>query len=320
MEHKNVKRLIKFKFIHNSIIASRKIILPGFEGVSLYVVTKFFFQGIQNGTLNIRAKSLAFSFFLALFPSIIFLFTLIPYIPIQDFQDSLFNLLQTLLPRSAFVATEDTIADIIKNQHGGLLSIGFISALYFSTNGFNAMMTAFNETFHEIETRSVFKQRLISLLLVIITTLMVSIAIALIIVSEIGLQHLISRDKVVYYTILFGKWIVLIGLCFCFISFNYYLGPKQKKGFHFFSPVSILATILTIITSVLFAYYVNNFGNYNKLYGSIGTLIVIMLWIYINSLILLLGFDLNASILTAKKGLGQLNRTVSFSNRKKRLL
>jgi len=301
MQLKNIKRLIKVKLIYKVIKASKKIILPGFEGVSLYVVTKFFFRGINNGTLNTRAQSLAFSFFLALFPSVIFLFTLIPYIPIHHFQDSLFNLLQSILPKSAFEATEDTIDDIIKNQRGGLLSIGFISALYFSTNGFNAMMNAFNETYHDIETRSAFRQRLVSILMVIITTLLVSIAIALIVFSEIGLHNLIEKDKLSYYLILFGKWIILIALCFCFISFNYYLGPKRKKGFRFFSPGSILATFLTIITSIVFAYYVNNFGNYNKLYGSIGTLIVVMLWIYINSLILLLGFDLNSSILSAKK-------------------
>lgn len=308
MQHNNIKRLIKFKLIYRAIKGSRKVILPGFEGISLYVVSKFFFQSINNGTLNTRAQSLAFSFFLALFPSIIFLFTLIPYIPINHFQDSLFNLLQSLLPKAAFEATEDTIADIIKNQRGGLLSIGFVSALYFSTNGFNAMMNAFNETYHDIETRSILKQRLVSLIMVIISTLLVSLAIAFIVLSELGLHNLFEKNKIVYYIILFGKWITLIVLCFCFISFNYYLGPKRKKGFHFFSPGSILATFLTIITSVIFAYYVNNFGNYNKLYGSIGTLIVVMMWIYINSLILLLGFDLNASILFAKKKHRKPNR------------
>lgn len=301
MQIKHVRRLIKIKLVHKAITTSKKIIIPGFEGISLYIVTKFFFQGIHNGSLNMRATSLAFTFFLALFPSIIFLFTLIPYIPIDNFQDSLFNLMRSFLPKAAFEATEETIADIIKNQNGGLLSFGFISALYFSTNGFNAMMDAFNETYHDIETRSALIQRLISLLMVIIATLLVSIAIALIVLSELTLTYLIEASSATYYLILFGKWIILVALCFCFISFNYYLGPKRKRGYRFLSPGSILATVLTIITSILFAYYVNNFGNYNKLYGSIGTLIVIMLWIYINSLILLLGFDLNVSIQIAKK-------------------
>lgn len=301
MESKYIRHLVKTKPVFKILKASKKIIIPGFEGLSLYIVTKFFFHGIWNGSLNMRASSLAFSFFLALFPSIIFLFTLIPYIPIDNFQDSLFNLMQNFLPKSAFEAMEETIADIIKNQNGGLLSFGFISALYFSTNGFNAMMDAFNETYHDIETRSALIQRLISLLMVIIATLLVSMAIALIVLSELSLTYLIEASSATYYLILFGKWAILVALCFCFISFNYYLGPKRKRGFRFLSPGSILATVLTIITSLLFAYYVNNFGNYNKLYGSIGTLIVIMLWIYINALILLLGFDLNASIQSAKK-------------------
>jgi membrane protein len=189
MEIKYVRKLIQLKPVFKLQKASKKIIVPGFEGLSLYIVTKFFFQGIRNGSLNMRASSLAFSFFLALFPSIIFLFTLIPYIPIDNFQESLFNLMQSVLPKSAFIAMEETIIDIIKNQNGGLLSFGFISALYFSTNGFNAMIEAFNETYHEFETRSAFTQRLVSLLLVILSTLLISVAISLIIASEIVLKQ-----------------------------------------------------------------------------------------------------------------------------------
>jgi membrane protein len=301
MKYKQIKRLIKFKILHQTIKSSKKIILPGFEGLSLYIVSKFFIQGLRNGALNMRASSLAFSFFLALFPSIIFLFTLIPYIPIDNFQDQLFELLKSLLPHAAFEATEETIADIIKNPQGGLLSLGFISALYFSTNGFNAMIEAFNETFHEVQSRSNIMQRLVSLVIVIVTTVMLIISVALVISGEVIIHTIVNADKLIYYLILIGQWTVLLGFCYFFISFNYYMGPKRHKGWKLFSAGSVFATLLTIITSLLFAYYVNNFGNYNKLYGSIGTLIVIMMWIYINSLILLLGFDLNASILKAKQ-------------------
>ena len=131
MQRKYIKQLLKFPLLYKLIKLSKKIVLPGFEGLSLYIVSKFFIRGLRNGTLNMRASSLAFSFFLALFPSIIFLFTLIPYIHIAHFQDYLFNLLQSIMPKSAFAATEDTITDIIKKQRGGLLSVGFFSALYF---------------------------------------------------------------------------------------------------------------------------------------------------------------------------------------------
>ncbi|MEO6903490.1 MAG: YihY/virulence factor BrkB family protein [Bacteroidia bacterium] len=301
MKLKNVKKLIKFKPAQRTITASKKLIIPGFEGLSLYVVSKFFFQGIRNGALNMRASALAFSFFLALFPSIIFLFTLIPYIPINHFQDELFNLLKSLLPKAAFATTEETIVDILKTPRSGLLSFGFISALYFSTNGFNALIDAFNETYHQIETRSAFMQRLVSLLMVVITTLLLLVAIGLIVGAHFAFSILTDKDAIEYYLILFGQWIILLALCFSFISLTYYLGPKNNKQWRLISAGSTLATILTIGTSILFSYYVNNFGNYNKLYGSIGTLIVIMLWLYINSIILLLGFDLNVSIYRAKK-------------------
>ncbi len=312
MELKNVRRLVKLKPVHRAVRTSRRLILPGFEGLSLYLVTKFFFQGLKNGTLNMRAAALAFSFFLALFPSIIFLFTLIPYIPIHNFQDQLFNLLKSLLPHAAFEATEETIFDIIKTPRGGLLSIGFVSALYFSTNGFNAMINAFNETYHQIETRSALMQRLVSLLMVIVTTLLLLVAIALIVSSKLAFSFFINKNNAEYYLIFYGQWIILMGLCASFISFTYFMGPKNTRDWKFFSAGSFFATLLTIITSIVFAYYVNNFGNYNKLYGSIGTLIVIMLWLYINSFILLLGFDLNVSINRAKREL-ENNRLKTLS-------
>lgn len=301
MRYKHIRYLVKTKPAHSFLKGSRKLVLPGFEGQSLYVVSKFFIKGMQNGLLNMRATSLAFSFFLALFPSIIFLFTLIPYIPIDNFQDYLFNLLQSVMPKSAFEATEGTIADIINKPRGGLLSFGFISALYFSTNGFNAMIDAFNETYHTIETRHPLWQRLVSLAMVFVTVLMLTIAILLIIFSEIGLHKLVHHDKTLYYLLLIGKWTILFALSFGLISFNYFIGPKKKKGWKFFSAGSIFAAVLIALASLAFAYYVNNFGTYNSLYGSIGTLIVVLLWIYINSLILLLGFDLNASIHSAKE-------------------
>lgn len=301
MTIKLIRKIIKIKPALKFIKATRKIILPGFEGLSLYVVSKIFFKGLKDGAINMRASSLAFSFFLALFPSIIFLFTLIPYIPIDSFKENLFELLQQLMPSNAFKAAEETIADIINNQRGSLLSIGFFTALYFSTNGFNAMINAFNESYHSFETRKPLFQRLVALLMVFISVTLISTAIGLIVFTELVFNTADLGHGFTYYLLLGGKWGTLILLCFAFISFNYYLGPKRKKDWKFFSVGSMFATILTVVTSIAFSYYVNNFGNYNKLYGSIGTLIVIMLWLYINSLILLLGFDLNASVRAAKK-------------------
>lgn len=300
-----LKRIITFlaeSFVVVFIInLSKKIILPGFQKLPLYDVAIFFFKGMQKGALPMRASAVAFSFFLAVFPSIIFIFTLIPYIPIENFQEKLLGLLAEFMPHNAYEATKGTIMDIVTNQRGGLLSIGFISALYFSTNGFNALITAFNNTYHEIETRTPFQQRLVSILLVIIATLLMTIAIGLIIFSEFALNYIFEKGQLSYYLILIGQWIILFGLFYSLISFTYFLGPSRKTRWRFASAGSMFATVLSVIMSVGFAYYVNNFGQYNKLYGSIGTLIVVLLWIYFNSLVVLLGFELNASIHQAKQ-------------------
>jgi membrane protein len=255
----------------------------------------------MKGTLTMRASAVAFNLFLAIFPSVIFVFTLIPYIPIHHFQEHLLDVLQNFMPKNAYEVTRETIEDIVKHQRGGLLSVGFISALYFSTNGFNSLITAFNNTYHQIETRTGFQQRLISILLVIISTLMILIAIALMIGSEYSLHKIFHRGQLYYHLIQSGRWIIVSILFYCLISITFYLGPSGKLGWKFASAGSMLATILSLVTSIGFAYYVNHFGKYNKLYGSIGTLIVILVWIYFNALVVLIGFDLNASIFKAKR-------------------
>ncbi len=127
---------------------TKRLIIPGFDGLSLYEVSMFFYKGLVEGALTTRASSLAFNFFLAFFPSIIVLFTLIPFVPIEGFQEQLFVLMRDILPPSTFDATKSILDDIVNNEQGGLLSLTFVLALYFSTNGVNAMITGFNATFH----------------------------------------------------------------------------------------------------------------------------------------------------------------------------
>jgi membrane protein len=286
---------------------SKKLVLPGFNDLPVYNVATFFVKGITKGDITSRASSLSFNFFLALFPGIIFLFTLIPYVPINNFQDQLLNMIKDVMPRNAYQATRETIEDIIKHQRGGLLSIGFITALYFSTNGIHAIIGAFNKTYHAIETRSGFKQRLVSIMLTMILFSLLLIAIAIIIFGEISIHYFTEKGLLenifTFYLILAAKWITILVLLIFAFSILYYFGPAKKGKWRFISPGSLLATILSILTSLGFNYFVNNFGQYNKLYGSIGTLIVVLLWIYFNSIILLIGFELNASIDHAKRKL-----------------
>ena len=290
--------------IHFLIQLSKKIKLNSFYNLSLYDILFFFYKGVKQGAITTRASSLAFNFFLAFFPSIIVLFTLIPYIPIVDLQETLMELISTILPPSTNEIAFSTIYDIINNPRSGLLSIGFILTIFFATNGVNSLIEAFNSSYHINESRSIVKQRLLSLGITFLLSCILMITILLIMFSKTVVNYLITAEiienKSIEY-ILFGKWMVIIIMLFVGISIIYHFGPTIKKKFQLFTPGSIISTCLIIVTSSFFNYYISNFAEYNKVYGSIGTLIIILLWMYINSIILLIGFELNASIFNAKK-------------------
>lgn len=283
---------------------SKNTSFPGFDRLPLYYVVSYFLRTMQKEAITMRASSLAFNYLMAIFPAIIVLFTLIPYIPIENFQDEIFKLLQEVLPHNAFEATKSTIEDILKQQHGGLLSFGFALSLYYSTNGIIAMMTAFNNTYSSPETRREWQKRLIALGLVAILSTQVFASVLLIIFSGTAINMLVEygwlQGSLTITLIQIGVWLIILLLLFFAYSFLYYYGPSRRMKYHFISAGSTMATLLTIISSMGFAYFVNNFSQYNKLYGSIGTLMVIMLWLYITSLVLLIGFELNASISRAR--------------------
>lgn len=291
----------------NKLIEVVKKIKPlGFTGLSLYDVSVFFIKGLQEGAITTRASSLAFNFFLAFFPSIIVFFTLIPYIPIDGFQQTLMEIISNVLPPSTNSATFSTLEDIINNQRGGLLSIGFILALYFSTNGMSSLIQAFNSSYHIRENESIIKHQMLSILLTIVISALVFLTIILIIFGKAAIIYmidyqLINENKLVLLNT--AKWVILIFMLFLGITTIFNLGPAIKSQIKIFSPGAILATLFIILTSIVFSYYIDNFSQYNKIYGSIGTLIIILLWIYFNSIFLLIGFELNASIINAKKKL-----------------
>lgn len=303
----------KFPVISLFIDLSKKIILPGFEKIPLYDVVVFFFQGIQKSSLTTRASAVAFSFFLAIFPAVIFLFTLIPFIPIENFQEELLAQMKLLLPGDAYLLAKTTIEDLIQNPHGGLLSFGFIMALYFATNGINALQSAFDQSYHIAEKKSFVKKQMYSVLLVFILSFLLIIAIALLAFGQITLNFLnekgIIKGGFNIFLLSAGQWLTIAALFYFTISFLYYFGVSRRGKWKFFSAGSTLATLLMLIVSSGFAFYVNNFGSYNKIYGSIGTLIVIMLWIQFNSIIVLIGFELNASIRNAKLRMKENKKT-----------
>ena len=304
MVRKLIVWFLRLPIIRNIIKFSKEVRIPGFDGLPLYDVTAFFVKGLQEGWLSLRASAVAFNFILAIFPAIIFIFTLIAYIPIDGFQEQLLGMMEVLLPNSVFESIDETFADIITRQRGGLLSVTVISTLYFATTGLHTLIDSFNTTYHTMESRSYFVQRGISILLTLILTGFTLVAIGLIIFGQMGMDYLREmgwiEDSLMHLTLNLARWVIILALIFFAISVLYFLGPAKQTKWRFFSAGSTLATFLVIVTSLGFTYFVENFGQYNKLYGSIGTLVIVMLWMLFNSMALLIGFELNASIEDAK--------------------
>ena len=288
---------------------AKKISFIGFEGIPIYDVILFFFRGIQKGAVTTRASSIAFHMFLALLPTIIYFFTLIPHLPIENFEEVLLSMLQDIMPLNAFQLFETTLRDMFVPRTG-LSVFGFVIALFFATNAINGMIVAFNATYHTIETRSWLERRGIAVLLVIILFFLITTAVSLIVFSNMAVNKMVElemiRKSLTFYLLMTGKWIVIIALIYTALSFLYYLGPSRKTKWRLYSTGSSFATVLVILTSMIFTYIINNFGKFNDIFGSIGTVMVVLLWLFLNSIALLIGFELNASIKNAKLELDSL--------------
>lgn len=274
--------------------------LPGFEGIPVYSVLDFIFAELKRDNIIIRAHAMAFSFFIALFPSIIVIITLLPYLPIQNLVETVNESVIQLLPEQAASYVIETIESLTTISNSGLLSFGLFLTLFFASNGMLTMLRGFEKNYKiSYRPRSSIGHRLIALKLTFIVggifiTSMLFIVIGRVVMDSLLTWAHIDQDR--YDMILIVRWFAMVILFYAGISATYKYGPSMKKSFRFFSPGATLATILSILTSIIFSYYVNKFSKYNELYGSLGAMIVLMLWIQINSLIILIGYELNASI------------------------
>lgn len=276
-----------------------KVKPPLFDGLSLWDVLSFFFRGIYEGAISTRAGSVSFSFFLALFPGIIFIFTLIAYLPLDAFQDELFRLLAEVLPPSTHDMAFDAIGDVLNVKRSGLLSVTIAATLVFATNGTLSLISNLGISYHNINVKTFWNQYFSAFLLTIALTVLIVIAMVALIFSQGFTTWLAEQGYLAEYATSLIGWArlaVLLVTILLGISLVYNYGPVSARDWRFISPGSILATLLIIASSQGFGYYVENFSTYNKFYGSIGTLLIMLLWIYVNAFGLIIGFELNASI------------------------
>jgi membrane protein len=287
----------------------RKIKFKRWDNVSLYKIVKLFIRDLTQNEILIRANGVAFSFILAIFPAIIFLFTLIPYItqliPEVNTQ-SIMGFLAEMMPASMYDVIASTVHDIISNQRGGLLTLGFVFSLYLATNGMMSLMNAFNACYKTNDRRGGLKTRLIATGLTINLAIVLVLAVVLLVVGQLMLDYLLLNlndfewltgiDKFTVYSLLALRFIVIFVVFFLAVSTIYYFGPAIHYNWRFFSVGSFTATILILAVSYGFSFYITNFGTYNKVYGSIGVLIALMIWVQLVTVVLLVCYEINASI------------------------
>jgi membrane protein len=279
--------------------------LPGFEQVPVFDVILKFLDEIKSDNITTRASSISFFFILAFFPTVIFLFSIFPYVPIPNFQQNLMLYLESVIPENVFLVMQQTIFDIVgADKSSSLVSINFLMALFISSNGVNSILKAFDKMNHTFKKRNFIEKKIIAFKILFLISFQLILSVILIIKGKefisfiLNLLHTDSRWIKVSLNIL--KNVIILASTFNLYALIYYFGPASTEKYKYFSVGATFATIVSTIFSYIFSIYTNYLNNFNMLYGSLGIIIVIMLWINVNALVLLFGFELNHSILLNK--------------------
>ncbi|MFY7964472.1 MAG: YihY/virulence factor BrkB family protein [Chitinophagaceae bacterium] len=297
-----IERLIvEFPPIAFVIKKSKEIILPGFQGLPLYDVVTFFFRQINKVGLNERAAAISFNFIMAIPASCIFIFTLVPYLSIgKQFNVELLKLTKELTPnQNTYLFVKDFLDDFFGRQRGGLLSFGILLVLYYASNAMMGIIRTFDKSIAQTK-GWLFHKRWRAIQLTFLMLLLVIASVLILIGQEqlaVLLKKLFSMKRkatIPWWNAV--RWFLIVGLLFYGIGLIYKFAPSVHKRWKIVSPGSILATFLLMVTTILFSYWVNNFASFNKVYGSIGTVLIIMTLVFFDSMVLIIGFELNVSI------------------------
>lgn len=289
----------------------KNIKLPGLEGLTFYDLLELYITGIVKGALTTRASAIAFSFLTALFPFLLFIIIVIPVIPIEGFQVQFLSFLESFLPPSTSdFFFENIFKNIEDNKRGGLLSSVFVLSIFLMANGVNALFSGFERSYHEQLMRNVFKQYVFAMgIALILATLLIFTIVVLgyfeiYIIHEVlwTLEHRgyhVDSENVIWYDI--AKYVFFVLMVYVATATLYYFGTKEGRESKFFSVGALLTTLLIMLTSYLFGIYIENFAQYNELYGSIGALLILIFYLWLNANILLLGYELNATMNKLRK-------------------
>lgn len=308
----------------------KNVSFPGFRKVPIYDVVRLFLQGAANGKIWQRAKGLAYSMLMALPPLLIFMFTLIAYFPVDGLQDELLFQLQDIVPEKVFGRIAETVNDVMGHRHSSLLSIGFAASIVLAANGIYGCYRSMNYANDKVQRKSFLPVYGVSVLLVFALYALVVVVAVLLVGYKFFISWLVSASVIPHTPVSMffaslGRWIILILLTLFVLSVIYYFAQgkslftvfskrKDESSFGFMAPGSVLATALFFALSWLMQIYINNINRFNLLYGSIGTLLIVMLWIFMNCWVLLVGYEVNCSIKAGYALRNQMHRRIKRNN------
>ena len=299
-----IKKINEKKWVRKLNTFFRKLVIPGFEGIPFLVVMKFFIESLVNGIIFQRAAAMTYRIFIAIIPMFMALFAAISFLD-ESIRIQLMDFIRSMVPDYTWPAISDMITGVVMKQNGVLLYSSFIIGLYLTVLCMNSVITSLNITYFKIQTRTVFQQLLTSLGLIIVFGIILILAIAIFVGTSYAIHHLnvnIFNSLTLYtWVVKIIKWLLLLILAFLLISILFYFAPGNKKSFRLFSAGSTFSTMMLVIILYALNLYFHWFPTYNVIYGSIGALFAIMMWLYWSSIIILIGFDLNVSIYHAKQ-------------------
>ena len=275
----------------------KKTRIPLWGGLPIRLVAINFWRNMTEESVSNRAAVVAFNMFLAIFPAFIALFTLLPYVPVPKLADEIVDFMQEIMPSSAFDTIDETLRDVLQTRRGGLLSIGLIAAIYFASNGVFSLMSVLNSHMK----RSYWRQKLISFWITLWLGGIIIIGVSLIVglqFSENFITKATTLERALVADILSILQWILLGVLVCASNLIMYRhGDERSERWRYVLPGAIMATFLTAITSYGYTYYVGHFAHYNKLYGSLGAMIITMLWLNFNAMGIIIGHDFNRALI-----------------------
>ncbi len=295
------------------------VTFPGLDGVPVYKIALFFIREIRANSLSVRARAIAYSFFLSLFPAILFLITIIPYVlllfNVQNVDTYILKLIKDISPGQqvyeflrSFI--QPLLTDLVHNTRPSLLTTTFFLTIFLTSDGVVAMMSSFDKSYDNYHKRNAIQTRLVALKITFLIMLLFLVSILVVVIGgdilDLTLRKLNIHNTFTNILFSFLGYFAIVLLFFISLSLIYYYGPATKKKYHFISPGATVATVLSILASVGFSYYVQHFVRLNNLFGSIGTVMILLIWLNINAFVLLIGYEINVAVYhhrNQKKGL-----------------